>query len=486
MAQCASFIGAEAQQHIVLELQQCLNSLPDDLDHYYATIIERLPHAIRMETYILLESIAKSTTLVTTGEVRRLIRSGLAQTFEQGDAYSDDFDEVAIDNYLRTISGGLVDIVAYDNCYIIQLFHQTCKEWVESSNFKHVVLGSRANATWENGHSFLVKFYAQELVRCKDKLYISQLLRHNAEAESTTGVSLYVYLSQLPPVFYRSMAFCGWSVVHSGISLAICSCSRLFMQDFIDRNKLAIQNTDEKLFCALLFDKFSDTIDTNRNTAQIVETGHFLLEHGLKLENDPLSIAVIMYRTWECPNRTSADLYMGLMRTAVGCSLDPNVPFCLQSGFYSFFSKSTHIHTHAKFQKVSDWKLLHLSPPPLAQWLLEFGAAVNEINSAGQTPLDYVIHPKSLHQSCHFGIDWLYEISLVLLNAGGVLMNTDIDSLNRFTARLAENGFEIRPLTVMYEMVKTGGASETQLTGAMEAPAKLRKREKMKRLLRLS
>ncbi len=152
------------------------------------------------------------------------------------------------DAFLRRISGGLVDIVSESQSHVldnsswsamgsevdihqnstqvVQLMHQTCKEWVESHTFKHVVLGGRANTTWENGHGFLVKFYAflmherrllqsglvsgplQTVYPDWERLQtiIPHLMGHANEAERTTGVSQYAYLSRVRNDFYVEFA----------------------------------------------------------------------------------------------------------------------------------------------------------------------------------------------------------------------------------------------------------------------------------------
>lgn len=45
------------------QLQKTLESLPDQLDEYFAAIIDRIAQGTRWETYVALESLARSTTI---------------------------------------------------------------------------------------------------------------------------------------------------------------------------------------------------------------------------------------------------------------------------------------------------------------------------------------------------------------------------------------------------------------------------------------
>lgn len=48
-------------EDLMASLQECLDSLPDELEDYYATIVQRLPSSTRRETYILLECLSRTT-----------------------------------------------------------------------------------------------------------------------------------------------------------------------------------------------------------------------------------------------------------------------------------------------------------------------------------------------------------------------------------------------------------------------------------------
>ncbi len=51
---------------------------------------------------------------------------------------------------LRTLSGGLIDIIHPTKGEVyVQFMHQTCKEWVEDLKFKHIVLEERSKLTLE-------------------------------------------------------------------------------------------------------------------------------------------------------------------------------------------------------------------------------------------------------------------------------------------------------------------------------------------------
>jgi hypothetical protein len=430
------------------QLRQRLDSLPDELDDYYSTIVSRLPSHIRMKTFILLETVSRSSKTLRVQDVEHLIGSSLAETMhEYVVGYDRGAHNILTHDYLRTISGGLVDITGE---MVIQLLHQTCKEWVEASTFKHIVLGDRASVTWENGHSFLMKLHALTVLRSREPDHFRDMLFHAREAEKTTGVSQYKYLSRLTSHFYKPIGAIGFPQISTALCIAVYGGLRLYLAELINHDRCAIMNTKEPLFSILLDTKLGVP---NMAQSSRIEIGRFLLEHGFDLSKDRTGIALIMLQIWRCSDIQCATSYVELIKLALDRSLNPNISFPI--GDYLFYNVSRSLDPFKKrTNDVLGWRLLHFSPPPLAQWLLEHGSLVNKTNSAQQTPLDYVVHPESAHHTCRFGMDWLYEMVCLLVRSGGVLRSTEFYDINRLIERLTDGGYDTTPLIPLYDMVK--------------------------------
>ncbi|KAI9148377.1 Protein SERAC1 [Paramyrothecium foliicola] len=421
--------GAKSNEDSTSALRQCLDSVPAELDDYYHTIVQRLPPSVRGGTYALLECISKSSVLLTTDDVPYLIGLGLAASIYESETIwesSKTMTDEDLEAYVKTISGGLVDIVpdrsTKENPYVkkkyrMQLLHQTCKEWVESATFKRIVLGSRASLLWENGHSFLAKFFADSLITDHSPGQGTTRRRldffvHLLESERTTGVSQFGYMSEWPTMYY-DIIMLGVPVAASwsGVSLATFLGLWLYLKDAISHDEHLIQNSEEPLF-SILFDspesypKDARAWFLKKKPGEAVDTGRFLLQHGLNLEKDTRGVSLLMSRLWESPDRPTAQLYIDLIiyATEKSLPLELRIP-----GSSKLFSPG------------DEWHLLHLSPPPLAKYLLQCGAAVNCLNDYKQTPLDYLVDPGSVHHACKFGVEWLYQSTSLLVKHGGML-----------------------------------------------------------------
>ncbi|KAK3689476.1 hypothetical protein B0T22DRAFT_513888 [Podospora appendiculata] len=397
--------------------QQCLDSVPDELHDYYSSIIQRLPSDTRKETFILLECLSRATFDLKLNQVPLLIQSGLAQSFHASEfrnSYYTKAQSIGLDVYLRTISGGLADIAEDDrprtrNLHLIlledapansdgnvsvQLLHQTCKEWVGSSTLKYIVLQDRANMTWENGHSFFVKFHTKQVILNRlqgDTLPGSIVFTHAKKSEDTTGVSQYAYLSQIPTVYYGNMKFQHDLAKRvSGLTLAVRQGMWLYLKDALRHDKHVFEYTVEPLFSALMVRGEKQIRMTERQrldltsgesiatTSNIVDMGRFLLENGFNIGQDQGGVLALVFIMWTSPNREAAQQYIDLVILAVEKSLLP-VKFRMSHPNYSFRGQNFHP--------------LHISPPSLATHLLDRGARVNVLSSMRTTPLDYLLHP---------------------------------------------------------------------------------------------
>ncbi|KAK3317712.1 hypothetical protein B0T19DRAFT_296559 [Cercophora scortea] len=472
--------GTTDPADMVVRLQQCLDSIPDELHDYYSSIIQRLPLDIRKETYILLECLSRATVELTLSQVPLLIRYGLAQSFIDFEArklYMSRTERTMLDIHLRTISGGLADVVdderlerletrrlrsiatkyapaKIDGDARVQLLHQTCKDWVESSTFKYMVLQDRANMTWENGHSFLVKFHIQKIMADRykeERSTVSMIFTHAKQAEETTGVSQFAYLSRIPKTFYTKMKFRGPNGIPAN-SFGLATAARyglwLYLKEAMRHDKYVFENTIEPLFSGLMAGERGDptiakqhwvdlTFDKSTTLAlDVVEMGHFLLQNGFRVENDREGVRSLLLRMWKSPDREAAQQYIDLVVSAVEKSL-------------------LHVETRLSgwgypYDDDLDSRLLHYSPPALVTYLLDRGAQVNSLEVNGATPLDYLLQPSSLHRKDEFGMDWLHQIACLLIQRGGKLNRArSYAFLEEVIDELSERGFDTGPLELL-------------------------------------
>jgi hypothetical protein len=448
MVQCANSATGDTS----LQVRQRLDSLPDELDTYYSDIIGRLPSAIRQETYILLESLLRSNVPILRSEVRFLIRSSTVHTYQEFEL--DEASELEVDNYIRAISGGLVEVVPLNGSYTIQLLHQTCREWVAASAFKHIVLDDRASVTWENGHSYLTKFNSRMLLTWKTEEYCHHFMFHAQGSEMTTGVSQYEHLSSLPAEFYAALKACGIYMGYSGLALAACGRLELYLQEIINHDESACWHprvSDVSLFAILLKQQIPLYFPARQKRTPEIEMGKVLLKHGYKLGQDHIGTAHLMSKIWEWADRQEPNPYLDLMINAATRNLlDPKDSSSADYFYKSVVFNGSRQPTSENGWLASQWQLLHFSPPALARCLLELGSAVNSVNSINQTPLDYVIHPDSLHSTRGFGNDCLYEMASLLAQAGGVVKATTAHDLDSLAKKFAGSGYDISPFENLF------------------------------------
>ncbi|KAF3022635.1 hypothetical protein E8E14_013971 [Neopestalotiopsis sp. 37M] len=219
----------EADDKLSKKLRECLKSLPDELEDYYSTIIHRLPVSTRRQSYILLECLSRASSTISVDEVPSLLACGMSDSFHEARDAIESGSIPGIEDpegHLKTISGGLVDLVpkrasfvmdvpawkrelldTTKKSYVLQLMHQTVRDWVALPTFKHTILGTRADTTWQNGHSFLVKYYIHQFASFEKGVSGSEIFEHAVKAEMTTGVSQYTFLSQLPQAILTGIVF---------------------------------------------------------------------------------------------------------------------------------------------------------------------------------------------------------------------------------------------------------------------------------------
>lgn len=316
--------------------------------------------------------------------------------------------------YLRKITGGLIQSVYVEKPTggadlsaegsngsgqkMLQLIHQTCKEWIKTTTFKHIVFDSEANTTIENGHSYLSRINVWNMLYYSSSpspMYRSRIYSHFEDAEKTTGVSQHDFVSGLPYEFYGRF-FLGLPDKNrmSTLSLAVHGRLWLLLRDCLtlQRGFRAGITGSEPLFNLLLArsdmqHQISDFALHSRpaTDAEILECGKVLIENGYDLSRDLQGISALLMRMWESPDRAAALKYADLVIMRLKHSLPVDAAIPVPGG-------------------PGTTTLLHLSPPRLAAWIVESRPCqLHAVNSKGQSVLDYLVDPASVHTMHSFG-----------------------------------------------------------------------------------
>jgi hypothetical protein len=467
-----------ADEELSRKLRQCLDSLPDELEDYYATIIQRLPASTRRESYILLECLSRSSKQIMLHEVPVLLACGMSDSiYEAQDIIENESAPGLTDpeRHTRTISGSMIDILPLRNTakYTLQLMHQSVKDWVELPTFKHNILGTHADMTWENGHSFLVKYHTYQAYCERDGVSRSRIFDHLVKSEMTTGVSQYTYLSQLPVALLARLSdqnvnksgldLCTppgrpsypvneipfrWTrpqkrrathvpgpLVNSttyGLELAAVSGLSLYLADAVRHDRSIFRRLVGPLLSTLLKPaRYKSAVQQPDTVLGRLSSTKLILDNGFGIHRYHGDVSLIFDGIWRSPDRETAELYIDLVLTAAQNELNSNIRF------------------DTDLDRGHPTSLLHISPPKLAKFLLEKSVNPNMLNGAGQTPLDYILEPDSVFQRCLFGLDWLYDVVQFLIENGGRRLKktrySDIQA-QKLLRKLKDNGYDISPL----------------------------------------
>jgi len=429
-------------------LRQTLDSMPDQLDDYYETIIQRISPGLRWRAYVVLETLARSNFVLSPHRLVQIVRASEKATTTQYAPISRD-NETSAEEMVRNVSGGLVEIFdnsQYENSQLVQLMHQTVKDFVLAPRFRYIVLGkTRAELTEENGHSFIIKALVQSAAIEGDTWLREEkgrLLNHLRQAEKTTGVSQHDLLYSADPRFLDEIN------VVSALTLAVKSGLQLFIEDAVRRDPQVIMKCPWSLLNHLL-----SGIHSGLPLEDATGTLQSLLARGLVLNNNMGSLISLLEKTGPCDGDTCATLAC----VVADHIKDVNVPIRwelrLREGQVVEFAG----------------EMIHISPPPVAARLLGRGANPNALARHAETqwsPLDHMIQYPTLHPSSP---SYLYELAELFLRYGGKLYSTTVVEWDLFLQHISVEGFDIsidagdqfwRPLTAL-ESHETDGLRNT-------------------------
>lgn len=320
-------------------LRNVLDTLPFELDEFYELIIKRIPKNRREDCYVIMESLSRARTNISTSSLIGILHTSASQTVQQATA--------AIEaecrtwqqqtTHIATATGGLVETVlsADPETFVVQFMHQTVKDFVESPRFKLLVLEpGLARLVHENGHTFLAKACLSLSLDFEEDLDW-----HAYHSERTTAHSLYNYFSTVNWGYkpYHHTLFNGPNMrvalgpaEHLGIrfrdlattlEFAIASGLQLCVTDCFDAEPHCLPrgppSKGKPDFVSLLVLSLYST----RAMATSLESGRiakYLLEHGMQVQDNTKGIWHLIFQlgNWEIGQAVETSRMLSVQRLA--------------------------------------------------------------------------------------------------------------------------------------------------------------------------
>ena len=435
------------------DIRETVEALPTELDEFYDFILQRIPHSVRWQTYALLETLIRShdgahyetsTDSVVCAVLlsdcstyrqatNKLKASNKLKALEQSSVYAS----------IASWSGGLVEIVRpftelpqnedefampaianWDDELDpprVQLMHQTVHEFATSTKFKERVLGNRAKITYENGHTFRAKLNLvyislppehEEMGTAGGGL--SVLRYHMAEAEATTGRSLFNFLSDMPSKELPRMALAldAPKAIRSWLGIAANEGWQLCIRDIVAKHTSILRGSTEPLLECVL---------TRFKQAKCA-TAALLLDNGYRLHEDVGDLWSALWKDLKWQSSVDRTKHEGLERDFALVLMEHgwNMRMRMKTPCPPFAEDGASI---AGFKKdVSGCTILHVAYPKLTRCLLERGFDPNARDDHGNAPLDWIL------ERMRYVIltDWQLDKARLLVEAGGRPTGCDV------------------------------------------------------------
>ncbi|KAI1407119.1 hypothetical protein F5Y13DRAFT_175692 [Hypoxylon sp. FL1857] len=452
------------QGNDVDELARILNSIPSDLQEYYARTVQRIPEKLRWDAYVILEVLStdlqpghvvsessfdmvmaalecsKHSTYKGCHRSLRLDSPPRANKSESNMPIQSD-QAPGID--ISTATGNLAELVRVGRQYgdlAIQFAHQTVKEFVLSQDFKRFMLGHKARQTLENGYTFIAKYL---LTDKRSDEAVDYLRQH----EMTTGCSLKDFLDSIPKKYFNQAE----GRFDGPLAYAMYGNLQLYLEETLRRDPNAFRKTQERLLsiCPYFIEHQSlgDPVPFQKQAT----LRRFVLEHGYTVKQDPQAFEGFMRQQDSCFFGVWAEdagnpkvRYLWAASNAamlITYGQDPNIWINIYRG--------TKMPFRLARQKK---KALHLTKTAaLANCLLQHGTPVNELDSVGNTPLDCIVQYWSTEHQLFRGEkeNWrllIYQTARLLVEYGGITKIATREVWEECLSDFQENGLEVTPL----------------------------------------
>ncbi|KAI0100718.1 hypothetical protein F4776DRAFT_658252 [Hypoxylon sp. NC0597] len=378
------------REKVEKELRSKLDSIPDQLDDYYATIIRRISESCRWDTYVALECLARTENRLTALELMGVIKHSLVRRWPIASQIDyPDLEPEKAENFIREVSGGLVET----GLEFVQLMHQTVRDFIEDPQFRQVVLGKeRGQIIKENGHTFLAKYMFLK----RNRAFESSFSFHARESERTTGSSQYEFFLSFPTQYFNWKSLSSSKpnrrespFITSPLTLAVFAGLQLYLEDAYRDDKNVIKNCSETLLQSIIYG-----IHYELGYEDARKTIESFMDKGFNIERDLAGLERITSRIWKDDVQHNISFY-----SDTACYLAKYIKHC----------------------ELTSVPILHNAPRDMAEILLERGANPNILDASGRSPMDYAIA-----QDSHFDCDaaYIYRLCELYARYGGKLRQT--------------------------------------------------------------
>ncbi|OJD32091.1 kinesin light chain p46822 [Diplodia corticola] len=198
-----------------------LHQVPEELEDFYATIIERIPDEFRWEIYLTLDVMLRAREEPFLPQIFWIVK--WAQCYTLGECFEklqEEDDFLGFCHRLKERCGGLIEIAEPFNTRTrIRLIHETVREFVGGPGFQELMVGRAALFRAQNGYTELAKLYLAALrfpsnVKIETHAYglTEMCMLYCHLAESTTGVCQSQLIDALQPDDFANVASTARSV----------------------------------------------------------------------------------------------------------------------------------------------------------------------------------------------------------------------------------------------------------------------------------
>jgi hypothetical protein len=438
----------------IAELRQIISKFSLELDEYYAGIVNQISQSRRFDTFVMLELVVRSQRQLSIEEFIGALQCAPCKTIDEclavlAEQTSEISSPEKTTRRIRDYAGGLLEIVPLRGSWIVQLMHQTVKDFISTPGFMHRLLGSEVSEIYENGHSFLAKYRIAWAISNSSGWAMSAsenallAIFHAGMSESTTGISQRRFLDSLTDDAIEQ-GFRRFLEINSRLSFAVIADLRLYVRETLTEINLVNNNPSiSLLYCltsctAVLCDPEGAFAPTDLlanpfgipwevcvsipwrllSDLDLSEMCRMLLDFGAHIKTQPRPVRLFKEPA-DPVTPFQALFFPRLPPQAQGCSSSPSsraiARILLEHG-----QDPNDIFTfHEHLPGVLDCRALHISDPSLSAILLQHGAHINSLDSSERTPLDIAISPDTSSPHVFEKASDVYDRIMLLLDHDG-------------------------------------------------------------------
>ncbi|PNP49580.1 hypothetical protein THARTR1_09902 [Trichoderma harzianum] len=395
------------EMNLEAKLMDILKSLPTDLEQYYQTIIDRIPHSYRWEAFCLLEAVSKSARPIHLEEMSSIFLCAKIQNVH--DIYSQmlkiDRSDASVytKEHLRMHSGGLVETIGADQ---LQLLHQTLVEFIQLPEFKCILLGERYRIEKGNGYTILSKYEAVRQASYTGsgmEIPVGEVfLNYAREAEATTGNSAYLSFTGVkwtvksgheafPEYRYRV------EVPYTTLEVALACGLKLHLQDTLKHDGGAKTLVIFHILLHMIERKLFD-IDGAMDLLQA------MVAQGLQIHASYFGLLILMDRIHHMDLWiTKITMAIDFVQRVMAIFFEPGANVEVSTSTAGLAITSSHFDELMLFHgRGGTIQALHIpTDTRLTDHLLDNGADPNGLTSKNLTPLDCWARSNQGNATCH-------------------------------------------------------------------------------------